>query len=361
MRAREKLWPKVARWLPVVFLAVSLPPALADDGRIGPHGGLVALIDGEDEQVVMRSGRVSVEMTPERATVDCRFVFGNTGPATTVLMGFPEEAYTERGAKKGGGLRAFRAWVDGVRVRTTWRLDRGGMDYLGWHTKRVCFGRGQTRVVRDTFEPSYGGVVGGLKYFTYPMCTGASWKGPIGLMEVSLRLRRFGGKTIEQLDPEPTWRRGGLMRWRWENIEPGNRAPGSVKVFFYPWYADVFVNGQRRKGDVVDHAVLRGRRVFVPLKGASWDLANWVSYDSRTQTAYITRGRRSLEVTAGSREALADGEPWRLCAAPYISFTYDTGYQLMVPLRSFVEQLGGTVHFDSRMDRTYVWYPQERS
>jgi len=358
MRAQEKAWSPVGKWLPVVLLAVAVAPAFADDGRIGPHGGVVALIDGEDEQIIMRSARVYVDMTPERATVDCRFVFENAGPATTVLMGFPEEAHEESGPKEGGGLRAFRAWVDGVRVKTTWRLDEGGRDYRGWHTKRVHFSRGQTRTVRDTFQPSYGGVVGRLKYFTYPMSTGASWKGPIGLMEVTVRLRGFGGKTIEPLDPEPTWRRGGELGWRWRDIEPGKGAPAWVTVCFCPWYADVFVNGKRWQGDALDHPELRGRRVFVPLKGASWRLANTLRYDGDTRSAYIVRRGRPLKVTVGSRDGLADGKPWRLCAAPYIS---SDSHQLMVPLRSFIEQLGGTIHFDSRTDRTYVWYPAERS
>jgi hypothetical protein len=43
--------------------------------------------------VVLRSQVIKIKLSPKYADVDCTFVLHNTGKATSVLIGFPEEGY----------------------------------------------------------------------------------------------------------------------------------------------------------------------------------------------------------------------------------------------------------------------------
>ena len=280
--------------------------AFADDGSVGLYSGLVSLVEGEDAHIVMESARVNVDMSPTEAHVDCRFVFHNTGPAKTVLMGFPKLSDEHYGHLE---LRDFQSWVGGTRVQTTWRPDAKKGDIgAGWHTKRVHFRRGQTRTVRDTYRPYYGGTVMGDSSFYYPMHTGASWKGPIGLMEVTVRLRGFGGMTVLPPRPEPTERHGGTVIWRWHDIEPGQAgAAEGVGIRYYPWYAAISVNGRKVDRHAPGpYAVIRNRRAFIPVADYERTWSESARYDPTTRTAHIRRGDHQLRFTIGSRDALVD-------------------------------------------------------
>jgi len=348
---------RLGRWLVAAacagcFSIGAFRPAPADDGWVGVNSGLVSLLDGEEEHIAMRSARVKVDMTPETAWVECDFVFENTGPAKAVLMGFPEtEAVALEG--EGGRLRDFRSWVDGQRVETAWRpgTSRDG-EGIGWHTKEVHFAAGQTRLVRDTYQAKYGGSVVGDTFFYYPMHTGASWQGPIGLMEVTVRLRDFEGKTISDIRPEPYERTGDSIRWTFRDIEPGqDDAPWSVGVTFFGFYTGLRWNGAVPCGVPHSYAEIKAGRVFIPARW-DWPVSDWVEYDARTGAATITKGLHTFRVTVGSTRALADGEPWQLPAPPYVH-----EQRLMIPLRPFVEALGGSVHRDPQTDETRVHCP----
>ncbi len=342
----------LAAALMACLIGTERAPARADDGWLGVHSGVVSLLDDEKAEIIMRSARVDADMTPETAWVECNFVFENTGPAQTVLMGFPE---TEAAAAPapGGRLRHFRSWVDGDRVETVWRAGSGrDGDRTAWHTKQVHFAAGQTRLVRDTYQAEYGGSVAGDNCFYYPMYTGASWRGPIGLMQVTVRLHEFTGKTVSEVRPEPHEREGSTMRWTFRDVEPGeDDAPWSVYIGFYGFYTGLRWNGAVPCQVPHSYAELRNGRVFIPARW-DWPVADWVEYDARTGTATITKGLHSFRLKVGSRRALADGSSWQLPAPPYV---HDE--RLMIPLRPFVEALGGSVHYDRQTDQTHVHCP----
>ena len=71
----------------VLTLLVSAA-AFADDGAVQGVGGAIRAMK-EHPSVLMETMAVAIQVNSEReARVDCHFVFRNTGPATTVRMGY---------------------------------------------------------------------------------------------------------------------------------------------------------------------------------------------------------------------------------------------------------------------------------
>ncbi len=103
----------------LLFLA---PRANADEASVTGVGGTIQVLKAHPS-VKMVSADVLVRVTDpgDKTSVSCSFTLQNLGRATTVEMGFPEEA------KDREGFVSFASWVDGRpwKCRTTdW--DGGG-------------------------------------------------------------------------------------------------------------------------------------------------------------------------------------------------------------------------------------------
>lgn len=139
----------------------------------------------------MQSEVVVLDIGPDSVKADCQFVFKNTGPACTIRMGFPDgdsaSDYEDlKSAPLTSAFSSFQSWVDGKPAPTT--LVRG-KDFT-WHAKNVSFPANGIRRVREVYTVRLGNNVGGNETAYYVLQTGASWRGPIGRMEVIARFRR---------------------------------------------------------------------------------------------------------------------------------------------------------------------------
>ena len=167
----------------VLTLLVSAA-AFADDGAVQGVGGAIRAMK-EHPSVLMETMAVAIQVNPEReARVDCHFVFRNTGPATTVRMGFPESAQGYgTDVRHPRGFTSFATWVDGRRVQAKiegFKAEREIGLWSRWRVKAVRFATGQTRRVRVQYTAPLGQVSDGSRFFNYRIGTGGSWKGPIG-------------------------------------------------------------------------------------------------------------------------------------------------------------------------------------
>ncbi len=144
----------------------------------------------------MQSEVVLLDIGPRDVKADCQFVFKNTGPACTLRMGFPDgDSQREQEQEESGSTKlksvfsSFDSFVDGRRVETA--LVRG-KDY-DWHAKTVSFAANGIRRVREVYTVPLGmDDSAQQEHYTayYVLQTGASWRGPIGRMEVVARFRR---------------------------------------------------------------------------------------------------------------------------------------------------------------------------
>ena len=164
-----------------IFFALS-GAASADDGYTSTTGGAVNFTN--NKQIEMVSERVVIDLRSDDSSIDATFHFKNLGAATTVQMGFPEEA------EHGATMSHFRSEVDGKRVRVTrhWidKPNEGfeGDDYEAVWLKRVKFAAGQERTVRVRYDANNSFLTSGSNWQEYILKTGATWAGRIEKCEL---------------------------------------------------------------------------------------------------------------------------------------------------------------------------------
>lgn len=173
--------------------------ARANDGGIA-WGGSPSLLKSHPS-VSMQSELVQITIGEDNVLVDCRFVFQNHGPATSVRMGFPDEGSGDDNADEDGSqgrqgkpmsnFKWFKSWVDGAPAKT--ELVLGPDPGQSWHAKTVSFAPNAKRVVRDQYSVPVGSQIardGVYWQAAYTLRTGSSWKGPIGRSEIVVRFSR---------------------------------------------------------------------------------------------------------------------------------------------------------------------------
>jgi hypothetical protein len=164
----------------------------------------------------------------------CVFVFENTGPAETLLVGFPDyEPMADIGhVPEDRTLRSIHVWVDGDLVEP-WRAPR---ETSGFSITKsypfadqfwvwpVVFAEHQTRVLRTDYEHAASADNGSHWNISYVLTTGASWAGPIGKAIVRVKsagMIPMGREGYRCESGEGTWHQSGEEYvWTAENFEP---------------------------------------------------------------------------------------------------------------------------------------------
>ncbi len=178
----------------------------ADDGWIG-NGGTPTLMS-KHQSISMDREVVKIFVGREKCIVDCQFWFTNLGRACTARMGFPdydEHRYEHEDPVVKSVFDKFESWVDGRPAKTKFISVIDAQ--LGWQAKDVKFGKNQTRLVRDRYTVTIGsGATNSPKFIhqiAYTLHTGASWKGPIGKVDVEISFDPFWtskGLKVEHVD-----------------------------------------------------------------------------------------------------------------------------------------------------------------
>jgi hypothetical protein len=194
---------------------------------------------------------------PERR-VRVTFRFRNDGPATKVLMAFPENGYLGGGATdkdlpkaRRSNFGYFRTAVDGSPFQA--RLVKGmpeadGLGYAHWWVKEVPFAKGQTRTIVNEYQGGYawGPPWSNVTGFSYVLRTGASWKGgKIGRTKVIVDARAIAQNGPIRFSPEGAKVVNSIYTWERTNFKPED------DVYVY-WtdkgFLDVDVNGESLAG-----------------------------------------------------------------------------------------------------------------
>ena len=174
-------------------LLSSPPPALADDSSVGGIGGDLYPLTNTDVRMESETVQAIVYRLFAEYRADFRFV--NTGPAQTLMLGFPFALDDPEGS--GAGPVAFRAWQDGKPLPVT--LGQGQVDGSpqGYYLHQATFPPGSTMItVSYLASPSWTsserfpeltpaelkvpGVQGMAGRYDYWLHTGAGWAGTIG-------------------------------------------------------------------------------------------------------------------------------------------------------------------------------------
>jgi len=338
-------------WAGLIALSMS---GWCNDGAVVGVGGVIKPMKNHPS-IVLRSHVVKVKITPEYADVDCTFVLHNTGKATSVLIGFPESGGGDIVVPK-MGFRYFRSYVDGKRVQVRVQEQRRDVDpggYFRWYLKRVRFGAGQTRVIRNVYRAPLGAISTGHNFFDYILTTGASWKGKIGRSDIIVELSGLEHVVDLEIRPEGYRRVGNRIVWRLENYEPKE----NIFITFFQHY--------RLYADIGEPRIV-SRDALIRPQGTLMIDADWfrsirgvrVAWDGSQQRITIkdSSSGRQIVMRVGDRWAIVNGQRVQLPVAP--SWYHGWGRRVVrVPLRSVVEALGGQVAFKRESATVEVQFP----
>ncbi|HIE51613.1 MAG TPA: YARHG domain-containing protein [Armatimonadetes bacterium] len=291
--------------------------------------------------------------------VVCQFVFKNEGPATTVLMGFPEGGGGDVRVPEYTNFDRFEARVDGVKVpvRRVVPKDQGPAEYQIWWVKRVHFRRGQRRVVRNRYTSSLGSNIAGYSFFEYILRTGASWKGKIGEARIVVDLTGLENYSNFSISPQGYRRNGSRIAWQFRDFEPQE----DISISFFPGYLDIEVNGQRVKWESkiwgMPPPQRVGSEVHLPVRVAARWLQATVNYEKETGTAVLERNGWQVAVRPGCPFAVGLIGQVRFRRVPW-SQRFGGQYYLMASLRPLVEALGGHYRFEATTGKTLVEFKE---
>jgi hypothetical protein len=328
-----------------------------NDTAVVGIGGVIKPMENHPS-IVLRSHVVKVKITPEYADVDCTFVLHNTGKATRVLIGFPESGGGDIVVPK-MGFEYFRSYVDGKRVQVRVKEQRREVDsagYFRWYLKRVRFGTGQTRVIRNVYRAPLGAVSTGHNFFDYILTTGASWKGKIVRSDIIVELSGLDHVVDLEIRPEGYHRVGNRIAWRFENYEPNE----NIFIMFFQHYR------LRVNEDRLGASRVVSRDSMLRPQGAFLIEARWfeeipgirVAWDGTTQRVTIadTVSGRQIVMRVGDRWATANGQRVQLPVAPALRRQFGM-WVVQVPVRAVAEALGGQVAFKRESATVEVQFP----
>ncbi|HVF10253.1 MAG TPA: stalk domain-containing protein [Abditibacteriaceae bacterium] len=333
--------------------------------RVGTCGAVRLMKGPAWVRLVSQEIQIKLQHHGPSSAVKARFVLRNEGPATTVLIGFPEEGYHAQDyefiipATYKTYFSASRYLVDGkpvsfARFRPKTQPNYG---YRIWWVSRVRFAKGQTRVVANHYH-GHSGQSSWRTYkdwFDYILTTGASWQGPIGSTRIVCNIAGLRQYKFSNLHFEPAGykRTANDVIWTFHNREPLK----NIHVQWFPGFMDVEVNrqpiwheGWRDEWGVIYAWLTDDKDVQLSLRTAAAWLGAKLTVLAPNQKMRLSRGKEWVDVTIGSPWLRGRNGQMRLPWPANISNDYT-----MVTLIPIVKILGGKAHFDPERDKMMVW------
>lgn len=228
--------------------------SFANDGYTYSTGG--ALNYSKSKQIQMVSEDVKIYMGDSTTRVHVDFVFKNHGGATTVTMAFPDEGYnvSEKAITK------FSSTVDGRPVNVTYAklAAENEDDMKGVWTKKVSFTNRGTRRVSVDYVSRNGGSVQAERDNIYIFETGATWKGPIETMKITVDSSgvKMGSSFFTPVNTDEFT---PIKGWNWtrlsntlHTITRKNVVPNfNLWLMSIPGFGNFTINGVPVSGDLI--------------------------------------------------------------------------------------------------------------
>ena len=333
----------------------------ANDGAITGVGGTPKLMrDHPSVRLVSEEVRIRL---PE-GKVEAKFIFRNDGPATDVVMGFPESGGGDISVPKRSAFDYFESYVDGQRVKVARVGPKGNIgsgDYRIWWVKRVHFNKGQQRVVVNRYQGGVGGGASGV-WFEYILATGASWKGRIGSARVICNVRGLKDCTLHIMEPSGYRIVGSQLVWEFHDFEPDGNTP-NITVGWWSGFWDIVMNGNHvltrdlRNSDYCPDVLPRkkGNDVVLQINTAAVVLGAEmeVKQEKPPFRVRLTRGTHWVELQQGSKQA--ETSKGRITLPQTVQ---TQKRHMIVQLRPLVSALGGEMKSDTKKGKFMVSLPK---
>jgi hypothetical protein len=341
--------------------------AIANDGywvEVGDARGFQ-----NSEQIALLSEDLRIILHDSFMNVRVKYVFKNEGNAITATLAFPETC-------SNGAVRMeydeFRSFVDGRRASVVREvlLDPDVDDsYEAIWKKQVHFRRGQRRVVEVHYRMPMGADNTFGSGGTYILRTGATWKGPISHLWVTVDWTNCRVMSRPSLTSLPfKEEHPGVATCYLRNIEPEEDIVlHRVDGFFNFW-----INGTEvptHQVSTVPAVVFEKGSILFPESTSTPYLSNWLgelfgrattsdgpSVDEWASPA-LRRFGNAIKIHNDGTIEDGHGKRYRMRRAPVVRAAhviYETIPVRYIYLRDFVEALGGTCTWNARLRRVEV-------
>ena len=175
--------------LPALLLTASV---FSDDTHVRMEtGGITYFSQLQDKHIALQSETIVMNLHDESYDVDVDFSFFNDGADVTYDIGFPVRAYDfnnpHRSWDKQIPISGFHTSVNGQEVDFVKNDGSAEDNVIAWYTKKVPFGRHSATHVSVGYSTDYGQEGGfGGRAASYYYGSGWIWKGPIGLIDLTI-------------------------------------------------------------------------------------------------------------------------------------------------------------------------------
>ncbi|MDQ7794582.1 MAG: hypothetical protein RDU89_09245 [bacterium] len=214
----------------LVLLAMTLSPAPTLACEEGPPPA-AAVQPLHPTLVTLEALDVRVTVMADRSEVEAVFTLRNTGPATTVLMGFAEWQPEE--GESCTGMHDLQVSVDGSEVSVKRDPDvvpepNPLGQVAAWHTWEVDFDAGQTRRLGYTCW-SHSAPSQGYRSTGYLLAPVGAWHGNVGRTRVVLELAQYRPYDISRASPLGHRFEGDDLVWEWQD----SPLPHNIHLVFH--------------------------------------------------------------------------------------------------------------------------------
>ena len=357
----------------------------ANDGYMGGEGGQMHRVHGKHTTVRMVREWVDMDVFNDDYHVKVQFSFQNDGPATTVVMGFPESCGDGNG--KIPAFRSFHSWVDGSKVKVIRQLVTRPRFYHedginAYWVKSVPFAAHQQRSVRVEYiaDP---GAHEGEEYPVYTFAginfennvgydfTGGNWKGEVEESDLRVTFHLPGSNIVDSNLPLKQRANTFFHRWtHWQaeqyfSLTYYGTFPHPMLIHHAGEKRSFYLVSTRKKApdpqvdpaiitkDGVDYVSLEQlQEFFRPCYGGTTTSDATIACDAKAREASFAYAGHILNMSANNPIMRVDGSrDVMLPAAPFWHQPFngdDNSCNLYVPLRPIVQALGGKMTIDNR-------------
>jgi len=158
-----------------IFGSTNYGSVKADEGAVEETASNIIPVNSS--QIELEKENLKITLTENRtAYVDAIFIMKNTGDKINQKMGFPSEHPLEIPS-------SFKVFVNGKKLPLS-NVEQKISGNNVWEISTIPFNKGEEKTIRVTYVVEY---LYGYS-FTYILKTGATWKGSIGSLDITITL-----------------------------------------------------------------------------------------------------------------------------------------------------------------------------
>ena len=219
---------KVLFFIALLFVLGNRRLLYADDGYFRGMGNTAMPIYHTNIEMVSEVVNITYG---EPISVECEFIFKNSGEHETIQMGFPDSPRNPRGRdgqRQTGSIENFITLIDGVSVEVHRKRGIANKDFpkldeypnvFAW---KVNLAKGEIKRVINKYQFYSNQISNGDISISYILKTGALWKGAIGKADIYFHFNDLDPRFLYKygIEPREFVVKNNSIEWHFKDFEP---------------------------------------------------------------------------------------------------------------------------------------------